>query len=135
MYQCLKCKKIYEEDKAPLLTGCSEPDCGSHLFLRVRDDTDFEKIEGFYDELIDKVDEIDVYKKTHPETGEEPKAREIRVKRKTQEKHIDAFGIETIKETQPGVYELNLQGLFDRAPIIVLSKEGSYIISLPSVFG
>ena len=40
---------------------------------------------------------------------------------------------ETIKIKTPGEYELDLKGLLEEEPIII-QKDGSYVIHLPSVF-
>ena len=44
------------------------------------------------------------------------------------------FGIETIRVPREGVYEINLEGLLQKRPIIVLEKGKVYFVHLPSVF-
>jgi len=44
------------------------------------------------------------------------------------------FGIETIRVPREGVYEINIDALMQKRPIIVLEKGTVYFIHLPSVF-
>jgi predicted nucleic acid-binding Zn-ribbon protein len=44
------------------------------------------------------------------------------------------FGIETIRVPREGVYEINIDALMQKRPIIVLEKGRVYFIHLPSVF-
>ncbi len=44
------------------------------------------------------------------------------------------FGVETIKSPKEGVFEINLNALMKRKPLIILEKKKAYIIHLPSVF-
>jgi len=44
------------------------------------------------------------------------------------------FGIETIRVPREGVYEINIDALLQKRPIIVLEKGRVYFIHLPSVF-
>jgi len=124
MHQCIKCKKKYTDEDAPLLEGCKE--CGSRLFLYIRGDesADTAIIEGYEKEITEKVEEI----KRMEEASKEPET-------KTEEEPPEKFGVETIKTIDKGQYEINLDALMKGRPIIVLSRGGSYIISLPSVFG
>ena len=132
MHQCLKCKKTYEDDEVPLLKGC---ECGeSRLFLYIKDNEDIELVDKYEKEITEKIEEIkrmEVASKLHDsaEAHEEPK--EVREKTVFPGK----FGVETIKTKDIGIYEINLDALMRGRPIIVLSKGGSYIISLPSMFG
>jgi predicted nucleic acid-binding Zn-ribbon protein len=116
MHQCLKCKKTYEDEQVPIIDGC---ECGGRMFLIVKEEGDIQRAEGIYEELTEKIGEIKEVKESKPES------------RKEKEK---GFGVETIRVKSPGVYEINLQALMGGRPVIVLSKGGSYIISLPSAF-
>ncbi|MFH1424205.1 MAG: Zn-ribbon containing protein [archaeon] len=118
MHQCLKCKATYEDDAVPILNGCT---CGSRMFLFIKQDDDIERIEIIRDELESKIQEIE----------QEAKIEETAPAKKPKKR----FGIETIKIKDIGVYEINIDALMKGRPIVVLSKSGSYIISLPSVFG
>ncbi len=116
MYQCLKCKKIYSDDEVPLIKGCS---CGGRFFLYMRDGATKPVLTKEAEtELVEKIEHIDKERKS----GATPEK-------------ISKFGIETIRMKDIGVYEINLEALMRGRPIIVLSKSGSYIISLPSAFG
>jgi predicted nucleic acid-binding Zn-ribbon protein len=44
------------------------------------------------------------------------------------------FGIETIRIPKEGVYEINIEALMKKRPLIILEKEKIYLIHLPSVF-
>ena len=44
------------------------------------------------------------------------------------------FGIETIRVPREGVYEINIEALLEKRPIIVLEKGKVYFIHLPSAF-
>jgi len=44
------------------------------------------------------------------------------------------FGIETIRVPREGVYEINLEGLLEKRPLIVLQKGKVYFVHLPSIF-
>jgi predicted nucleic acid-binding Zn-ribbon protein len=46
----------------------------------------------------------------------------------------DLFGIETVRVPKDGVYEINIDALMKKRPVIVLEKGGIYIIHLPQVF-
>lgn len=115
MHQCLSCKKLYDDEEVPIIDGCM---CGSRMFLFIKHPEDTERIKEVESELTEKIKKIDA---DVAKTGEsKPKTKE--------------FGIETIKEKQPGVYEINLKALMKGEPVIVLLKKGSYIINLPSAF-
>lgn len=43
-------------------------------------------------------------------------------------------GLESIKITAPGTYELNLPSLFERDELIMAVKDGTYFIDLTSAF-
>ena len=46
----------------------------------------------------------------------------------------DIFGIETIRMPRDGVYEINIDALMKKKPIIVLESGNVYFIHLPSAF-
>jgi predicted nucleic acid-binding Zn-ribbon protein len=46
----------------------------------------------------------------------------------------DLFGIETVRVKKAGVYEINIDALMKKRPVIVLEKGGIYIIHLPQAF-
>ncbi|HIJ97560.1 TPA: hypothetical protein H1009_00565 [archaeon] len=120
MHQCLKCKTMFANEEVPIIDGCS---CGSKLFLFVKHKGDVKLAEKYRPQLEAKIEEIDVQQKrerTKPaskSSAEKPK-----------------FGVETIKVHDIGVYSIHLDALMKGAPIVVLAKGGSYIISFPSLF-
>jgi len=147
----VRCKQSYGDSDAKVLTGC---DCGSRLFFFVKGGQDIKavdaiirrltpkKIDAFEssisqmdDERRKKVDEIiEKAASSEPEPAA-PVAPKAKAGKPAKEKKArELFGIETVKSTRPGVYEINIKGLLDGQPVIVLSKGGSYIIHLPSVF-
>ncbi len=129
MHQCLKCKRLYENESVPVVEGC---DCGSRLFLFIKSPADIVRAERYRKELEQKIEQIDREKKTA--AVQVRKAKGQRPKAKSQKQKV-RFGIETIKVLDIGIYEIHLEALMQGAPIIVLSKSGSYIISFPTLFG
>lgn len=149
----MRCKHSYGDSDPKVLTGC---DCGSRLFFFVKAGQDTKtvdaiihkltpkKIDAFersisqmdeerrkkVDEIIEKAASSEPEIKPKPEAQVAAKAKPL----KAQKAPKDLFGIETVKSTRSGVYEINVKGLLDGQPVIVLSKGGSYIIHLPSVF-
>ncbi|HIJ99599.1 TPA: hypothetical protein H1011_02130 [archaeon] len=125
MHKCLKCGEKFEEDDVPVVSGCS---CGGRMFLLLRGDEDEERADEIYEELSEKIEEI----KELPETQEEKPEKSPD---KTPETENPKFGVETIRIKRPGVYEINIEALMKGRPIVVRQREGSFIISLPSIFG
>ena len=121
MHQCLKCKKMYANEEVPIVEGC---ECGSRLFLFIKNPIDIVRAETHRKELEEKIEQIEREKleAARPRKGTTPAAK-------------SKFGVETIKVHDIGVYSIHLKALMEGAPIIVLSKSGSYIISFPTLFG
>jgi predicted nucleic acid-binding Zn-ribbon protein len=46
----------------------------------------------------------------------------------------DLFGIETVRMPKDGVFQINIDALMKKRPVIVLEKGGIYIIQLPQAF-
>ena len=46
----------------------------------------------------------------------------------------DMFGIETVRVPRDGVYEINIDALMKKRPVIVLERGNVYFIHLPSAF-
>ncbi len=46
----------------------------------------------------------------------------------------DIFGIETVRVPKDGVYEINIDGLMKKRPVIVLERGQVYLIHLPLLF-
>ncbi|MDP7282127.1 MAG: Zn-ribbon containing protein [Candidatus Undinarchaeales archaeon] len=145
MHQCLKCKKYYEDDEVPILDGCT---CGARIFLFVKQQADVERADKVFTQIEAKIKEIEQEQieeeklegqkdlLTSPEDYEtETVPGKYAKARKSVKDEKSKFGIETIKVKDIGIYEINLDALMKGRPVVVLSKGGSYIISLPSVFG
>ena len=144
MHQCLKCKKYYEDDEVPILEGCN---CTGRVFLFVKPPEDVERADKVYDQIEQKIKELEQEQTeeeklegqqeltTLPENYESEKTHKYAEARNAVKAERKKFGIETIKVKDIGIYEINLDALMKGRPVVVLSKGGSYIISLPSVFG
>ena len=144
MHQCLKCKKYYEDEEVPILEGC---ECGGHIFLFVKQPQDVDRADKIYEEIETKIRELELEQvegekgqgqqelTTSPAEYEKDSPGKYAAARKAVQAEKRKFGIETIRVKDIGVYEINLDALMKGHPIVVLSKGGSYIISLPSVFG
>ncbi len=151
MHQCVRCKSEYSDTDPRVLSGCT---CGGRLFFFIRDDQDVRTADNIIQKLspgdIDafetsiscmdterrrKVDAIirkaASKEESVPKKEPVPKVSKERKPRKSKQ----SFGIETVKSVRPGIYEINIKGLLEGQPVIVLSKGGSYIIHLPSAFG
>jgi len=159
-HQCLKCGRVFEDGSPELLKGC--PTCGGNRFFFIKEplsDKEREliskevekdihsKITELFggEEKLEKLKPEDV-KKTFNKIVQQTKQEE-----KNEEK--PGFGVddetrkqllqkltaedkdepETIRVKKPGEYELDLKGLLEDEPIII-QKDGSYVIHLPSVF-
>mgnify|MGYP001279132040 CR=1 FL=1 len=145
MHQCLKCKKYFEDDEVPILDGC---DCGARIFLFVKQPEDVERADKVYSQIEQKIKELEQEQvaedklegqqdlTTSPESYDKPEvSNKYTAARKAVKDEKSKFGIETIKVKDIGIYQINLDALMKGRPVVVLSKGGSYIISLPSVFG
>lgn len=108
-HKCLRCGKIYEDNDASILSGC---ECGSVFFMYFRSLEDLEKFERMKKRLKKKKTTLE----------------------KELEKKIEAFDIETVRTPKEGVYEININALFNKKPLIILEKGRAYFIHLPSVF-
>ena len=150
MHQCVRCKHEYMDMDPKVLSGCS---CGSKLFFFIRNRRDIQTVDeiitrlapGEIDDFQDSIDRMNLERKervdaiikkssgTKKERKEQKPLEKTRITRKLK-KSKQSFGIETVKSLKSGVYEINISGLLEGQPVIVLSKGGSYIIHLPSAF-
>lgn len=115
---------MYENENVPIVNGC---ECGSRLFLFIKHQDDIKRAEQYKAELEKKIEQIDIERKEA--AAAEPKAHAHRKSRPKSK-----FGVETIRVHDIGIYSIHLDALMKGAPIVVLSKGGSYIISFPSLF-
>jgi len=110
-HKCIRCGKLFEDGDNSLLKGCG---CGSVFFMYLKTAEDVRYMEEMELELKER------------ETTLEMELKKGVEKQK--------FGIETIKSSKEGVYEINIEALMKSKPLIILEKERAYIIHLPSVF-
>lgn len=128
-HKCVKCGSVFEENDPSIIRGCTK--CGSVFFLFIRTQKDFEEVRAIQDEL-----------KAKDTTLEEEIVRQIEVKKiekevkgkKAQKKIRKKFEIETLRIPKEGVYEINIDALMNRKPLIILERGKTYIIHLPSLF-
>lgn len=140
-HQCLKCGKIFEKGSSQLLKGC--PTCGGKKFFYTKKPLN----EKDRKKLVDKTEmDIGSIAKIIEERGEEkwmhiePKTikeivREIEEKKKavTDDIKTEKRKVESISVKEVGEYAINLRKLLTEESIII-QKDGSYLIHLPSLF-
>jgi predicted nucleic acid-binding Zn-ribbon protein len=121
MHKCVRCGMTYLDNDNSIMKGC--PNCGSIFFLFIKNQKQEKEAEEIKEKLKEK--EISLEKEIEKQIKE--KKREIRKKR-------EKFGVETIRIPREGVYEINIKGLMQDKPLIVLEKGKIYLIHLPSLF-
>ncbi|MFH8080401.1 MAG: Zn-ribbon containing protein [Candidatus Aenigmatarchaeota archaeon] len=115
-HKCLRCGKVYDDNDPQIINGCT---CGSIFFFFIKDKVESKKLE-----------EIEKTLNLQRTTLEAELEKEF-IKVATGENN---FGIETIKNPKDGVYEINIDALMKRQPLIILRQGKTYLIHLPSVF-
>ena len=132
MHKCVRCGTIYQDEDQSILRGCTV--CGSIFFLYLRDQGDVARAREIEKELEAK--NINLEEELEKKIEEEKIRREEEKKigKKERKKARIKFGIETIRIPREGVYEINLEALMQKKPLIVLEKHQIYLIHLPSVF-
>jgi len=134
MHKCIRCGSVYPDNDSSILRGCK---CGSIFFLFMKNPQDDQQIQQIQQELKtkDTTLEKELFKKIEevkkPKVKAPKKVRE-RIKR-IRKKEIE-FGIETVRIPKEGVYEINIDALMKRRPLIILEKGRVYFIHLPSLF-
>jgi hypothetical protein len=108
-HKCLRCGAVYEDNDPRVLKGCK---CGSVFFMFFKSTEDLQRIESIEKKLSQQ--------KTSLEKELSRKIKEV--------------PIETVKSPKDGVYEINIEALMNKKPLIIMEKEGVYFIHLPSVF-
>lgn len=145
MHRCVRCGADYQDNDSSILRGCIK--CGSIFFLFIKKpqdvvemkeiekelearDTTLEKelIKKIEEKKEEKAEEISKEKKV----PEEKEVTEEKVEKK-EERKIE-FGIETIRIPKEGIYEIDLDALMKKRPLVILEKGKVYFIHLPSVF-
>ncbi|MEM7825780.1 MAG: Zn-ribbon containing protein [Candidatus Aenigmatarchaeota archaeon] len=125
MHKCVRCGEVFQDNDESILRGCTR--CGSIFFLYLKTQEDTQQLEEIKKELEEK--------KTTLEEEIEKKIKEIKEERKAEKRvRRPKFGIETIRIRKEGVYEINLDALMKKRPLIILEKGRVYFVHLPSVF-
>ncbi|MFH8086364.1 MAG: Zn-ribbon containing protein [Candidatus Aenigmatarchaeota archaeon] len=125
MHKCVRCGEVYQDNDESILRGCLH--CGSIFFLYLKAPEDSLQVEEIEKELREK--------ETTLEKEIEKKIEEIKKEEKSRKKRErKKFGVETIKIPKEGVYEINLDALMKKRPLIILEKGKVYFVHLPSVF-
>jgi predicted nucleic acid-binding Zn-ribbon protein len=149
MHKCVRCGAIYEDNDASILRGCK---CGSLFFLLMKTQKDAEEIKQIQQELetkqttleqelTKKIEETkavemvqeDVKEEVEAVVGQKKKREKGELVKKI-EKARKKFGIETLKMPKEGVYEINIDALMKKKPLVILERGKVYIIHLPSAF-
>jgi len=110
-HRCLRCGKVYGYNDNSILKGC---ECGSVFFMYYKTPEDTKYLAEMESEL---------------KTKETTLEKELTEKMKKGE-----FSIETVRSPKEGIYEINIEALMKKKPLIILEKGRAYIIHLPSVF-
>lgn len=146
-HKCLRCGNVYQDNDSSILRGCTS--CGSIFFLYMRVPQDAQQIEEIQrelqakdttleKELTKKIEEkkleIEKEKKEIEVEVEEEIKEEIKAKKVKPKKRRKKFGIETVRIPKEGVYEIDIDALMKRRPLIILEKGRIYLIHLPSAF-
>lgn len=136
MHKCIRCGNIYQDNDSSILRGCS---CGSIFFLYIKTPDDAVQIEEMQKELQAKdtslEKEITKQIKAKKSVEKKPEEKKPKIKAKPRKKFREIkFGIETLRIPKEGVYEINIDALMKKRPLIILEKGNIYLIHLPSVF-
>jgi predicted nucleic acid-binding Zn-ribbon protein len=141
MHKCVRCGSIFQDNDSSILRGCVT--CGSIFFLYIKNQQQAREIQKIQEELEAKETTLEeeltkhIEKKKAEVEKEKGKilAGEEKVERKAKKKiKKPKFGIETIRIIREGVYEINLDALMKKKPLIIFEKGKVYFIHLPSVF-
>jgi predicted nucleic acid-binding Zn-ribbon protein len=126
MHKCIRCGEVFQDNDESILRGCTN--CGSIFFLYLKTPEESQQLEEIKKELEEK--------KTTLEEEIEKKIKEIKEEKKVEKKKVKRpkFGIETVRIPREGVYEINLDALMKKRPLIILEKGKVYFVHLPSVF-
>ncbi len=125
MHKCVRCGEVFQDNDESILRGCTH--CGSIFFLYLKTPEESQQLEEIKKELEEK--------KTTLEEEIEKKIKEIKEERKVEKKvKKPKFGIETVRIPKEGIYEINLDALMKKRPLIILEKGKVYFVHLPSVF-
>jgi predicted nucleic acid-binding Zn-ribbon protein len=133
MHKCVRCGTVFQDNDSTILRGCTT--CGSIFFLFMKSPGEAKEIQEIQKELEKKdttlEEELSKQIEMKKEEVKEVPQKELKVSKKVRK---PKFGIETIKVVKEGVYEINLDALMNKRPLIIFEKEKVYFIHLPSVF-
>jgi predicted nucleic acid-binding Zn-ribbon protein len=115
-HKCVRCGKVYKEDDPTILKGC---ECGSIFFFYIRG-----------------ADEIEQFREIERDLENRKTSLEFELEKEFIKSQNDGghFGVETVKMPIEGVYEINIDALMKKQPLIILKQGKTYQIHLPSVF-
>ncbi len=162
-HQCLKCGKVFEDGSPDLLKGCPVCGGNKFLYINkplseeerraisenLKEDLNSKIVNIFSEEgdinskRFKEVKPKDIRKvlkqlseQTNVKEKKEVKFRIDKEKRRAMLSKLEKESSnepETIRIKEPGKYELNLKELL-RDEVIIIQKDGSYTIHLPSIF-
>jgi len=134
MHKCVRCGSIFQDNDSSILRGCTS--CGSIFFLFMKSPQEAQEIQQIQKELEAKETSLEKELTKHiKKKKEEVKKRKLEKKLKIKKKiKKPKFGIETVRIIREGVYEINLDALMKKKPLIIFEKGKVYFIHLPSVF-
>ncbi|HEX16846.1 MAG TPA: hypothetical protein ENG60_00285 [Thermoplasmatales archaeon] len=138
-HQCLNCGEVFEDGSPHLLKGC--PKCGGKRFFYIKKPLSEEERERVKREVETEIEERfrEIFQKNLREVEPDDikavleKLSEEREKRLRELMEGEKEEPETITIEEPGRYKLDLKGLLEEE-IIIIQKDGSYTIHLPSLF-
>lgn len=137
-HKCVRCGSVFQDEDPSILRGCDK--CGSVFFLYMKTQQDAQQIEEIQKELQTKDTTLETeLTKQIEKRKEEIKKEEVGAKK---EKKIKSekrfrkfkFGIETVRIPREGLYEINIDALMRKEPLVILEKGRIYLIHLPSAF-
>ena len=140
-HKCVRCGNTFEDNDSTILRGCKS--CGSIFFLYLKNAQDAQEIKQIENELKaqDTTLEKELTKKieekkieTTVSVSDEQKIEVATKIEKQMKEPKEKFGIETVKMPKEGVYEINLEALMGKKPLIILERGSVYFIHLPSAF-
>jgi predicted nucleic acid-binding Zn-ribbon protein len=139
-HRCVRCGAVFQDEDPSILRGCSK--CGSIFFLMMKDAQDLRQIEDMKRELESKDTnlEAEITRQIEEKKTEERKVTQtgpgIKLAKVSQpvKGRKGKFGIETVKIPKEGVYEINIDALMKKRPLVILEKGKIYLIHLPSAF-
>jgi len=150
-HQCLNCGEIFDDGSPYLLKGC--PKCGGKRFFyikkpltdeereRIKKETEAkleEKIAKIFQKNLEEIKPDDI-RKFFMDISANKRKEALIIDDEEREKRIkdllrgEKDKPETIVIEEPGRYKLDIKSLLEEEPIII-QKDGSYIIHLPSLF-